>query len=1195
MYQDFEMVQPFKGGRTFVTMQAVGYTAYAVTIGFSMEVLLNDTIPTAGLGALGFAASAILILSLDQWKGSSDNLPVAKNSTRSYIGILIVCICFVVCVGKDAGYVNESYRKILNSCGFMCMLVALFIHGSGIARIADHEIFSMQIFDGGFNFQILQGLSWTLIGSSLFAAFILPSSYFSSTKGALSLFGGFALTGNIVLWISFNHYINEFKSNNSRRSKVLALACSASVLSHGVAWNYAHHVALFAIFPVIGHGLIGGIIWRHQGFRIYQPFVGGIAHVLLQAVGWFIFAVMAYSMNTNISGDVVTLKRLSLVSHILILASVYQFEPEICPPKPQVASSNSESSVYIKWTANTVCFVTFSALILNDAYMASPKILVISPISFALIIFSTYVDAFGGSFAGLVTQWRPFQSHEFFVMCEAISLTVFAVCLLANFLLLEANQTYLVGWSSCIGCGYLFSYATMRYGASFLRGRKYVKGTFISNPQPKAPKGVLYNIVLLIPHSSLLFFVAEEMNGNQVYLYGVLVSLIGVIANHFYGVFFIPGFKLFMPFQGGPNFVVLQTVGWILFSTGCVTTVVLYNEHSGIAGVYFSVGLLFYCGQLSLLRSRNEFIATSIESFKIDPLVGMLLGFVSILLFLCVDFAVIRFGIAPHTAQIITGSAWVSGCVSVPLAAFVQLKQKDSSFDSPVLVILVSLTWTFTLILGAVLLTSNLYESLSRSAWSGTAAGFAHVISHLVIRSQTPSHVPMYQYVVSIIPITLISGVLIWIAVKLFSHFILPVLRAFLDYPMHKYAMIMKTQQGWISPDGIQALENVRIERNVRYGNMKDQLLDILRPLDPNKVFVCPDDLKILAAIPVLYCHGGGHICVRREVLAHSVTPLVRSGVSVYSVEYPLSPESKYPTAALSVIRAIRWVMLHHCSNPDCVSDCSVHTETGIFAHQCTSKCTRAMHDEICFHCGHSLGTNQVQLMGDSAGASLVAMATAALHNPTVLQTMIALDKQFENQFQDLLGIDFPEVLQTALLYGLMGREVPDLFDNTSGDSFLWRLVCYTGINFIYKLYDPLITNIQITSSLNDLQPDELKYFASKTLMICGKSDPLLPSNVSANERLSKYGHDSELHLFPGTHAFHGFPALWMRYIGADWEKNARPATILLMKFFTLQKLDTKKLEAQQGKQVFANDFSPLVIFPLFFIVLPAIVLLLAL
>ena len=92
---------------------------------------------------------------------------------------------------------------------------------------------------------------------------------------------------------------------------------------------------------------------------------------------------------------------------------------------------------------------------------------------------------------------------------------------------------------------------------------------------------------------------------------------------------------------------------------------------------------------------------------------------------------------------------------------------------------------------------------------------------------------------------------------------------------------------GHISQDGRPVREGVTISRGHRYGPHSKEELDILSP-----VLGC-SSLADRGAL--IFVHGGGWVAVNREVMSQSVTPFVRAGFTVYSIDYPLAPEDRFP------------------------------------------------------------------------------------------------------------------------------------------------------------------------------------------------------------------------------------------------------------------------------------------------------------
>ena len=233
---------------------------------------------------------------------------------------------------------------------------------------------------------------------------------------------------------------------------------------------------------------------------------------------------------------------------------------------------------------------------------------------------------------------------------------------------------------------------------------------------------------------------------------------------------------------------------------------------------------------------------------------------------------------------------------------------------------------------------------------------------------------------------------------------------------------------------------NVRLESGLRYGPTREFSVDILSPLSPSKCFVSA--LKSVRATPVIYAHGGAHMCVRRSILHHSITPLSRCGLTVYSVEYPLSPEAKYPVAVLAMLHAILYVSRFHCTNVKCVGG-TIEKHEGAFPALNPSR------RQYCKHCGEKLGTNVVNLCGDSAGGNLVSMATAALNNPHLLEEMLSLiDGNSASPSHGVESIrnvkisEFPRIERLGILYGLLDRNQAKPDDN-SFRSFLYVSICH--------------------------------------------------------------------------------------------------------------------------------------------------------
>ena len=117
---------------------------------------------------------------------------------------------------------------------------------------------------------------------------------------------------------------------------------------------------------------------------------------------------------------------------------------------------------------------------------------------------------------------------------------------------------------------------------------------------------------------------------------------------------------------------------------------------------------------------------------------------------------------------------------------------------------------------------------------------------------------------------------------------------------------------------------------------------------------------------------------------------------------------------------------------------------------------------QYCKHCGEKLGTNVVNLCGDSAGGSLVSMATAALNNPHLLEEMLSLidvnsGSHGVESIRNVNISEFPKIERLGILYGLLDRNQAKPEDN-SFRSFLYVLFFETE-SFVSTVSE----NLQIT------------------------------------------------------------------------------------------------------------------------------------
>mmetsp|Transcript_6942 Transcript_6942/g.10988 ORF Transcript_6942/g.10988 Transcript_6942/m.10988 type:complete len:406 (+) Transcript_6942:20-1237(+) len=318
---------------------------------------------------------------------------------------------------------------------------------------------------------------------------------------------------------------------------------------------------------------------------------------------------------------------------------------------------------------------------------------------------------------------------------------------------------------------------------------------------------------------------------------------------------------------------------------------------------------------------------------------------------------------------------------------------------------------------------------------------------------------------------------------------------------------------GHITHDGCQVLHNVDYIRGVRYGRHKREVLDILYPLegeskqdhnaiDPSGVvhlgIQCVKELTVFAfrgspalkhdtlirkanSPAILFAHGGGWVCEGTDVQVQQLTPLVRSGFSVFTFNYPLAPESRFPVAVVSTLRVLAWLK-------------------------------------------REKGIDSVACIGESAGGNLITMATAFLHNPQLLKELNAIVEE------NILDWDYPKITCVVSWYSILCSE------HWKGAEWL-----SPGLERVFDFYKSGLFGNRVT--LLDLEDDLDKF--PPTLLVSGRTDPLglLESSKACHRMFVKKDIPSKLCIYNSTHGFVSFPVQIQKAVsGSDAVQEATQA-----------------------------------------------------
>eukprot|EP00049_Salpingoeca_infusionum_P013483 m.251768 g.251768 ORF g.251768 m.251768 type:complete len:460 (+) comp15461_c0_seq2:139-1518(+) len=290
--------------------------------------------------------------------------------------------------------------------------------------------------------------------------------------------------------------------------------------------------------------------------------------------------------------------------------------------------------------------------------------------------------------------------------------------------------------------------------------------------------------------------------------------------------------------------------------------------------------------------------------------------------------------------------------------------------------------------------------------------------------------------------------------------------------------------------DGKQVMDGVQEVEWQFYGPHPLERVHILRPATDG---AAPASKPKTA---VLYIHGGGFVFASSQVLLHSVTVFCRQGFHVFSIDYPLAPEDRFPTPVISVLRALSWLKTTH-------------------------------------------GVEKVMLFGDSAGGNLASLAAAFLSNPRLLASFTEATHKEAIQYWE-----FPKVECLCCMYGLLDQtswrnkrlKQINMIENFMAEGGIG------GALYLYRSPENVFGN---RFCLGDVI-DELEAMP-RTLFIGGSRDPLVYSTISVHSKLLAKGFDVHCKIYPARHGFFGFPPAWT--FGA-WLSDAKPATALIVDFF---------------------------------------------
>ena len=308
-HDGFCMWQPFRGGLSFVLLQYFGWLFYGVSMMmfavllYSHDRIVRKSGTISSVGLLASASVLTLITSIAKFQPRAetwlDQLHLIKRDNLVVIACAVSGLVFSVLV--ELKYEKlEQYHYGLRASILALMAVAGFL----VLVIGKHRYRGKKIFhpfQGGFYFVLMQSSGWAGfgVGTSLFAtvAFdddVLPGILFSVT---------FLVSASLVLLVLSLDCFHEVETTRLLRKLrltremvgcvMIGLLATATNVLLDLAWRPQ---SFLSIFSVACHVLVAPSLHVfasriHSSYHLWQPFCGGPRFIVLQGIGWTLFAI----------------------------------------------------------------------------------------------------------------------------------------------------------------------------------------------------------------------------------------------------------------------------------------------------------------------------------------------------------------------------------------------------------------------------------------------------------------------------------------------------------------------------------------------------------------------------------------------------------------------------------------------------------------------------------------------------------------------------------------------------------------------------------------------------------------------------------------------------------------------------------------------------------------------------------------
>lgn len=628
MNPSYQFWQPFLGGWRYVMMQAVGWTTLGVILLLTITFLPYydlHTIPAGMISLLGiFSVIGIyfLAMSLDFYDGSRlqmddkcGPLNCCVWSPESLTGILLMLSGMLLLTAvrtADIQYTSRMNVSSVELVGALGLLVSTLVtHFGGKNQYQHYNLW--QPFHGGFNFIACQAFGWTFYAVGVGLFFIYLSNMDDARVLRLCSYG-IALNGmlaEIMVFISLSVFedtenVNAISSPRpyswkARKTSVgrcfdfyswqgemlfaLLIGVASCMFNFSVEIVRMRNDVLHMEFPatqivaIAGLGFMLSALASHisgyryvVGYKLFQPFRGGRAFVMMQAFGWFFlgvtFALLCFVSVNDLdvlpSGMIALIGVTGLLTDLLLLSSLHYFEGVASPDEITADRALINSTI----AALSKDLQELDQLLKVTKSEHINKVLKTSHSEFTVRLASEQTKLADLVRAESRKKASPSnkQAMDGAVGGETVVSIMLSVVSFGFFLLTDGLR-YQWREADKAGCTVM---------------------------QTHTRETVQLVMVFATISSTLTPFIVHSILGPRVWK---------------------GAWEQFMPYQGGNNFVILQAFAWVLLS---ISSLVICPAilRIGVVNIYFDgmvtlAGVMSFMGQLVLLFSVHVFEATS--------------------------------------------------------------------------------------------------------------------------------------------------------------------------------------------------------------------------------------------------------------------------------------------------------------------------------------------------------------------------------------------------------------------------------------------------------------------------------------------------------------------------------------------------------------------------------------------------------